>query len=88
MRAGWGLVTRKVCPVGHRPVVAGRSSPAAVAARSRRRLRDRFSRQLRAAAVLAGLAQLVTTTLELWTASYISQSLGAARRPEPPPTPP
>lgn len=57
--------------------VPAESFPAVVAARGR--LRDRFTRHLCAVAVLAGLAQFVTTTLELWTASYATHSFGVSQ---------
>lgn len=60
-------VTGRWLPVG--------GSSVTVAILSRRRLRDRFTRHLLSVAVLAGLAQFTTTTLELWTASYATHSL-------------
>jgi hypothetical protein len=54
-------------------------SSVAAEATDRHRLRDRFTRQLCAVAGLAGVAQFVTTTLELWTASYATHSLGVSQ---------
>ncbi len=62
--------------------VVGRWLPAEsspTTAMGRNRLRDRFTRQLCAVAVLAGLAQFVTTTLELWTSFYATHSLGVSQ---------
>lgn len=45
----------------------------------KRRVRDRFTRQLVIIAGLAGITQYVTTTNELWTASYTVRTLGVSR---------